>query len=90
MPSLYINIIGVIGMFIVLINLFLLEEGKEAPRGIQYLLLGLLGSILLMIYSVLTNSLIFTVINFVFALLNAYWLIIILNGGEIRKRKRKS
>lgn len=89
MPSLYINIMGILGMFIILVNLVLLEDGKEKAKSIQYLLLGLIGSILLVAYSILTNTLIFTIINFVFVFLNGYWLIIILTGRKIKKKRRR-
>ena len=74
MISFVINTIGIIGMCIILANLFFLETSRVKPKSPKYLILSLIGSLFLTLYSYILESHIFTVVNIVFVLLNGYWL----------------
>lgn len=68
------NLIGVIGLIIILINLFLLETSRVQARSKEYLLINFAGSFLLVWYSWLVEAHIFLVINSVFVFLSLFWL----------------
>lgn len=89
MPTrLIIEGIGIIGMGIILLNLYLLEAGKEKAKSRKYLLIGFVGSVILTAYSFITGSVLFTILNFVFVLVNMYWLFKIKTAVK-KKSKRK-
>ncbi len=74
MPLKYIiEGIGIIGMGIILFNLYMLETGREKAKSRMYLSIGFIGSVILTAYSFITGSVLFTVLNLVFVAVNAYW-----------------
>lgn len=79
--------VGIIGMIIVLTNLYLLETGHEKAKSKTYLTIGLVGSIILTLYSLILGSFSFIVLNFAFIIVNVYFLFKV--KKEIRKKKRK-
>ena len=87
--SFLIQITGVLGMAIVLLNLFLLETGREKARSRMYLSFGLTGSLILVYYSFVTGSILFTILNFVFVGVNAYWLFTLFEKHPRRLKRRK-
>ncbi len=74
--------IGIIGMGIILVNLYLLEAGKEKAKSKKYLSIGFVGSVILTAYSFITGSVLFTILNLVFVVVNAYWFM------KLRTRKK--
>lgn len=66
--------IGVFGLLLLLINLFLLETSKVKAKSKEYLLMGVTGGFLITLYSWLTGDIIFIILNGVFVLSNIFWL----------------
>ncbi|MGE5041429.1 MAG: hypothetical protein ACM3IJ_00830 [Candidatus Levyibacteriota bacterium] len=86
----YVELIGLLGMAVVLINLYLLETGREKAKSRMYLSIGLTGSLILVYYSYVTGSMLFSVLNLVFVVVNGYWLFNLFEkkpGKKVRKRK---
>lgn len=79
--------IGIVGMIIVLMNLYLLETGREKAKSRMYLAIGLSGSIILVIYSLLLESFTFTLLNLAFVAANLYFIITL--NKRIKKKKRR-
>lgn len=78
--------IGIIGMGIILVNLYLLETGKEKTKSRKYLFIGFVGSVILTAYSFVTGSVLFTVLNLVFVAVNAYWFLKLKTTKKLKKR----
>ena len=81
--KLIIEGIGIIGMGIILFNLYMLETGREKAKSRMYLSIGFVGSVILTAYSFITGSVLFTVLNLVFVAVNAYWYL------RIKKNSKK-
>jgi len=77
--------IGIIGMGIILFNLYMLETGREKAKSRMYLSIGFVGSVILTAYSYITGSVLFTVLNLVFVFVNAYWYLKIKDKKKSRK-----
>ncbi len=77
--------IGIIGMGIILFNLYMLETGREKAKIRMYLSIGFVGSVILTAYSYITGSVLFTMLNLVFVFVNAYWYLKLQSGKKSRK-----
>lgn len=69
-----ITSIGVLGLTLYLLQLFLLETSRVKAKSKEYLLISLFGSSLLSFYAWQTEAYVFMVLNGVFVLLSLYWL----------------
>lgn len=78
--------IGIIGMGIILFNLYMLETGREKAKSRMYLSIGFIGSVILTAYSYITGSVLFTVLNLVFVFVNAYWYLKIKDKKKLKRR----
>lgn len=87
MDKYIIEAVGILGMVFILVNLYLLETGREEARSKTYLSIGFIGAIILTGYSFIIGSITFTVLNFAFIALNGYWLMTL--KKHIRRRGRK-
>lgn len=81
--------IGIIGMIIVLSNLYLLETGKEKANSKMYLTIGLVGSIILVAYSIILGSFSFIVLNLAFVGVNLYFLMKLKTSKKTKKSRRR-
>lgn len=68
-------LIGIVGLIVILVNLFLLETSKVKAKSKEYLLMGFVGGFLITLYSWLTGDIIFIILNGVFVLSNLFWLL---------------
>lgn len=67
--------VGVLGLTLYLLQLFLLETNRVKAKSKEYLLISVVGSSLLSFYAWQTESYIFMILNVVFILLSLFWLL---------------
>ena len=89
MDKYILEAVGIAGMIFIMVNLFLLETGRESARSKTYLTLGLIGATILTYYSFTLGSITFTVLNFAFILLNGYWLLTLKEKVKKRSKRKK-
>ena len=87
--DLILNIIGVIGLVILLVALILNVRKRTRQRVTLYYLMQLVGAGFLCIYAYLTSSQIFFVLQGIWVLVSLYFLYEITFSVKIKKVKRK-